>query len=241
METIQISESLKKRVSDFLEELKRVYGNGLVSVALYGSILDEVFSEKHSDINILAVLDDTSIEKLARIKPVLNKRAYQNYSVVFFTEQFIRTSADVFPIEFIEMKERYAVLFGSDILAGISLDTRNLRFQTELELRSLLVKARQFYLSNLNKNLLKYVLFKNATRAVFLVKNIIRVKKGDVSKDMADILRTIGSEYAVDTAVLNRIVEAKKNDERLSYPDTERLYFQFVGALEKIVGIVDTL
>ncbi|MDD5440316.1 MAG: hypothetical protein PHS37_09035 [Candidatus Omnitrophica bacterium] len=214
----------EKNIAGFVEELKRAYAADLVSVILHGSALEDAFSKKHSDINLLVVLTNTAMESLSRIKPVLNRRAYQNISVIFFTEGFIRGSGDVFSIEFIEMKERYKVLWGKDVLKDLTLDVRNLRFQTELELRSLLVKARRFYLANLNRGLLRQALFKFNTSAVYLVKSLRR---------FADV--------AVPDDTLTKIRDAKKNNTPMTYPEAEKLYFAFVGSLEKIIEVVDKI
>ena len=54
---------------------------------------------------------------------------------VFFTEDYIIRSTDVFPIEFLDMKENHVTLYGKDLFEAIAVDTKNLRFQCEQEIK----------------------------------------------------------------------------------------------------------
>ena len=59
------------------------------------------------------------------------------------SEDEVYNSADCFPIEFHDMKERRRVLYGLDVIADLKFDMRNYRTQVEHELRSKLLRLRQ--------------------------------------------------------------------------------------------------
>jgi hypothetical protein len=59
------------------------------------------------------------------------------------SEEEVYNSADSFPIEFHDMKERRRVLYGLDLIADLKVDPRNYRTQVEHELRSKLLRLRQ--------------------------------------------------------------------------------------------------
>ena len=59
------------------------------------------------------------------------------------SEEELRTSTDCFAIEFHAMQERRRVLFGNDVIEGLSIDNTFYRAQIELELRAKLLRLRQ--------------------------------------------------------------------------------------------------
>jgi hypothetical protein len=59
------------------------------------------------------------------------------------SEEEVHNSADSFPIEFHDMKERRRVLYGLDVIAELKIDSKNYRRQVEHELRSKLLRLRQ--------------------------------------------------------------------------------------------------
>ena len=119
-----------------MNRARDIYRDELVSIILYGSAASGEFSARHSNVNIAVILRDTSLANLSRIAPLLNKYKFRPLKVIFFTEIYIKNSADVFPIEFLDIKENHKILYGSDLLAGLKIDIKNLRFQCEQELKS---------------------------------------------------------------------------------------------------------
>src|SRR5205823_8787058 len=113
------------------------------------------FDPATSDINLLFVLTDLGFDRLtamagafreaSRSKPGGSKDRAR-YAPLVLTESQIRTSLDVFPLEFLDLHERRSLLAGEDVLAGLEIARHNLRHQCEYELRSKLVGLRQAYL-----------------------------------------------------------------------------------------------
>jgi len=197
--------------------------------------------DKHSNINLLIVLKDAGLANLKKITKTLKEKKFNILNSLFLTPDYIRNSTDVFPIEFLDMKENYVLLFGEDILKDLQVDIKNLRFQCEQELKAKLILIKKFYLRNRSKYALRSFLFKSMNSVLHILRNLVRLKGKAPAYLKEVVLKDIYQEFSINIQPFNKILEAKKGNQRLSYQETEDLLFVFVTELEKIINIVDRL
>jgi len=240
MQELRLPDNLKRKTQDFINGLKRIYADELVSVIIYGSAVSGEFADKHSNLNILAVLKDADLDNLKKAADLV--RRFKMIKPLFLTERYIATSTDIFPIEFLDMRENYRVLYGKDILRDILIDIRNLRFQCEQELKAKLLNLRQFYLRiHQNKALLRDLLFRSATSVLHILRNVLRIKGKIPPYLKQDILKEVAADLGVNRDIFEKILAAKNKQIRLGGRDTEELFTGFVRELERVVDIVDRL
>lgn len=240
MEKLNLPEKIKKTLQDFMQRLKNIYGDDLISVILYGSVSSGEFIARHSNINLLVVLNDTSIPHLNKIRDIINKIKFRILNTIFLTEDYIKTSCDVFPIEFLDMKENYLVLEGKDVLKDLAIETKNLRFQCEQELKVKLINLKKLYLTiGRDKIILQNLLFKSFTSMLHILRNVLRLKGQTVPYLKLDILKELGREFQIDINVWKKIWAGKNREVKLSYKDLEGLFIGFVKDLEKIADTLD--
>lgn len=234
---------LKERrlIEDFVRRLKGLYGDGLISAILYGSAASGEFAERYSNINLLVVLKDTGLAALSKASGLVRARGYRTVAPLFFTEAHIASSADTFPIEFFDMKENYAVLYGKDVLKDLRIDTRNLRFQCEQELKSKLISIKRRYLLLDRKKDLEQLLFRSFTSCIHILRNVLRLKGNEPPYLRSEVLAEAEKALSVDMKVSNEILWAKAKKMKLSHADVDALLVGFVKELEAIAGIIDAL
>src|SRR5271165_1439294 len=97
--------STQSKLTDLVSRLKEFAAENLESVILYGSAARGDFKEGHSDLNILCVLRSVTARELARLTPVVHWccKDQNEPAPLFFTDEELRTSADVFSIELLDM------------------------------------------------------------------------------------------------------------------------------------------
>src|SRR5579884_3305570 len=111
-----------KRIDDLARRLMEAAGSNLQSVILYGSAVSDEFRPDTSDINLLCVLHDTSFPGLRELMRTMKWWIRRwNPMPLFMTREELEHSADVFAIEFLDMKQRYQVLAGEDVLANLQI------------------------------------------------------------------------------------------------------------------------
>ena len=233
-----LPKKVKVAVDDFVRALASVYGDGLVSVVLYGSAVRGEFGA-YSNINMAVVLDDAGLKNLARASRILHNRRFAILDPVFFSADHIKNSADVFPLEFLDMKEHHTLLYGKDPFRDLTIDIRNLRFQCEQELKSKLLNAKRAYLRMKYTADLKNLLFKFFTSAMHILRNVLRLKGKEPAGAMDAVLEQLEREFGMDAATCKLILRAKAGAARLKRKDMERLLFAFTDELEKVAAIVD--
>lgn len=243
MPELKLSEAVKKNINGFVENLKQIYRDDLISIVLYGSAASGELVENHSNVNILIVLKNMDLLTLEKSRRLVNNPSNRRIGPLFLSQEYLLNSSDVFPIEFLDMKENHICLHGQDVIKEIKIDWKNLRFQCEQELKSKLILLKQQYLKmNLqDRKALANLLFRNLTSVAHILRNLVRLKGKTPSYAKEDILKEIAVELQVETPTLVRIWQAKKNSVNLKTEDWKSLFADFVLELEKIVKTVDKL
>ena len=230
-------ETLKK----FTERLRVIYGSCLISVVLYGSAARGEFGGRGSDINLLIVLADTSLANLARARGLIRSGPFRKIHPVFFNEDEIAASLDVFPIEFLDIKDNGRILYGKDIFKGASVDTRNLRYQCELEIRSRLTMIRSQYLFLSDISDTEKLLFRSLTSSIHIMRNLLRLKGVEPPSGSARILIEVERSCGVDVKAFNEALWARSKGMKLSRAETGAILAGLVNGVEHIARIIDGL
>ena len=84
MEELKISGKLRNILQQFILGLEDIYQKEVVSIILYGSAVSGEFIEKHSNLNLLVVLQNTNLENLKRATRFINK--FRIINPLFLTE-----------------------------------------------------------------------------------------------------------------------------------------------------------
>jgi hypothetical protein len=240
MDQLKIADRYKNILQSFIQDLQDIYPVELLSVILYGSAVSGEFVDKHSNLNLLAVLKNTDLEVIKRSSKLIRK--FKMINILFLTEDYVANSIDIFPIEFLDMQENYFVLYGKDVLKYIQVDIRNLRFECEHELKAKLLKLRQAYLLlNNNISALRSLLFMSFTSVLHISRNVLRIKGRKPPYLKHEVLRELASELKIDIHIWEKILSAKNRAIKLTGREIEQLFISFVRELESIVTIVDKL
>lgn len=135
---------MEAKLSELVGRLKSAAADNLKAVVLYGSAATGEFLEKHSDLNVLCLVERAGSSDLERLHPVAEWWTLQrNPAPLIFTLQELTRSADVFAIELIDIKSHHRILFGSDFLEHLEVPLRLHRLQVERELRTNWLRLRQ--------------------------------------------------------------------------------------------------
>ncbi|MFA6320591.1 MAG: hypothetical protein WCY36_01900 [Candidatus Omnitrophota bacterium] len=228
---------LQKVIRSFIEDLSSLYKEDLVSVILYGSAASGEYVGVYSNVNIAVFLKDAQLKNIAKSSRLMRK--YCTISPTFFTEKFIRSSADVFPIEFLDMKENHLVLYGPDLFKDLEIDIRNLRFQCEQELKAKIINMKKSYIETGAASSLRNILFKFFGSALHILRNVVRLKGRTPPYKKDDIITELSVGLGIDVTNMRAIQNAKIGKTVLKNKDVENLFFEFANDLEAISEIID--
>ena len=132
----------KEIFADITDDFKSVFGEGLVSIILYGSAASGDYIPGASDVNFAVVVSDDGIDTLDRAFGVVSKWKKRKVATpLFLTESYIHTSVDVFPIEYLNLKNNHQVVYGKDVFADLTFHREFVRLQCEREIKGKIGRA----------------------------------------------------------------------------------------------------
>ena len=142
-----VNKLVQEALNGLVDDLRATHGANLASVVLYGSAAAGDHDELRSDYNLLIALNRITPEDLRQAQAPMREWQRLGHPLpVYFTIEELSDAADVFPIEFHQMANARAVLYGHDPFEFVKLSDANLRHQTEYELRSKLIQLRRLYI-----------------------------------------------------------------------------------------------
>ncbi len=111
-------------------------GDRLIGATLYGSAAGGEFLPAHSDVNVAFVFSAMGVKELDALRRV--HRQWQRERVtrpLLLTREGLQRSLDVFPLEYLLIRERHETLHGEDCFQGLEIDRGALRREVERVLR----------------------------------------------------------------------------------------------------------
>ena len=227
---------------DFTKALKDTFGADLLAVMIYGSAAGEEFIEGKSDINFMIVLAKVTAIELGNIAKVAKSYAKKGLAVpLVFDKNHIDTSLDTFPIEFSDMRNRHILLHGVDPLDNCQIETTNLRFQCERELKSILVNLRRGFLQGAGKQENLKILLESSLSSVFAAcRGLIYLKSNNPSDKIEGLLGEVKEIYKIDTAAILKVWHLKqaKSDGKL---ELMKLFDDYCGEIHLLAMAADKL
>jgi len=232
---------VQEALKNLVERLHEAARDNLESIILYGSAARGDFHEAHSDLNVLCILRSLRAAELARVSAVVKWwiAVQHQPAPLFFGAEELLQSADVFAIEVLDMQQSHRVLYGSDVIAGITVPMNLHRVQVEHELRTLLLRLRQHFLREAgNQQELGSVLAKSFSSALTLLRHTLIAFQGQPPSSPGDVFSRITALTAASAPAfeaVQRLREAKSLDR-----DAVLLVYDgYLAALEKVIAALD--
>ncbi|MDO8462046.1 MAG: hypothetical protein Q7S98_04200 [Deltaproteobacteria bacterium] len=228
---------------EMAEKLKGIYGTELQSVVLYGSAAGPDFHHRHSDFNLMVVLNETSLSVLARSVDLCQKWMREgNPAPLFVTSSYLVSSFDVFPIEFFDMKERHRVLYGQDPLSSLTLSREFLRLQCESELKGKLIALRTEWIRLYpSKRKIKKFLLKSSSSFFALFRGLLRLMGESIPPTKREVLGRLQQRTTLSMTSFEIILEVLAGNKKLSRTEIMPLMEDYLTTVEKVATFVDTI
>lgn len=148
VEKLQAPPAVRDALARLCTGLQQAAGPNLHGLVLFGSLARGRYTPGRSDVNVVVVLEDAAVEKLAPLAPVL-RAAFRAARVepMVITAGEVRGAADVFPTKFLDIQAHHVVLLGHSPFAGLAVDREHLRLRVEQELRNLALRLRRRFIT----------------------------------------------------------------------------------------------
>lgn len=234
--------STDAKLTELVNRLKELAAKNLHSVILYGSAARGDFHEEHSDINVLVILESLAAADLRRVAPVVQWwiTEQREPAPLFFTEEELRRSSDVFAIELLDIRDAHRVLYGKDPVAAINVPMNLHRVELEHELRTALLKLRQHFLLAADKpRELTSVLIKSTSSIITLLRHVLIAFDETPPATRAEVVSRASAVTNADANALNAALKVRESPQ--SNHDVVAIYGAYLQAIEKVVNALDHL
>jgi predicted nucleotidyltransferase len=235
----------REAFNHLVDDLRATHGDNLASVVLYGSAAagDQVGSE--SDYNLLIALNRITPEDLRLAQaPMREWQRLGHPLAVYFTVEELRDAADVFPVEFHQMRRARVVLHGDDPFASLAISDENLRHQTEYELRSKLIQLRRHYIpASASVDKLCELMSDSLTSFAALFAPVLMLHgEPDPPSLKREIVSATARRLGIDAAPFERVFALRERGApQPSEREAHELFAAYLAEIERVIEAVDEL
>lgn len=221
------------------DELKKICGDNLYSVVLYGSAVagDSV---KTSDYNILVVLNRLDAESLLDLTGLCSRWGKDgNPAPLLFEAKALVRSADVFPIEFSDIMQTHKVLYGEYPFAGMNIAPSQLRLELEHELKSKLILLRgRFLVTKGSPKEVDSLMVSSISAFLTLFKATLRLYGEAAPAKKMEVLPMLSRHIKFDEEIFSIVWELKEGKKRSGLTSLQ-IFSRYMTALQNVTDSVD--
>jgi predicted nucleotidyltransferase len=211
--------------------------------ALYGSAAKGNFICGLSDINLFLVLSSEAVDTLDRLTVPFRRIALQyRIQTVILSESELERSADIYPVEYLEIRETMKLLCGEDLLSLLLIDRSQYRHQVEERLRgSIRVLRHMLLIMDGKTSAVEEYLTRWCAKQDTLFRAMIRLKDesrlAEAGSEASPITAALTAElYGVDTEVLQEVYAFR------DAPDMKRVTVRTINSLLRVYQVLtDTI
>lgn len=239
----RLNPQARKILEPHLNELLKIHQDNIISIFVCGSAAGVDYVPGVSDINLLVILEKLEFKDLQKSLKVVSKGINKKIAApLILTRKHIQTSTDVFPIEFLEMKENHLLLYGQDLLTGLEINPTNIRLFCEEQIKGKLIRIRQAYLEiGLKRKGIEALLKESLASLTPVFRNLLRLKGKTPPVEKERIYNQLCAEFNLDQEVFLAILHDTKNDEKIAAQTAEVFFERYVAQIQKLAIAVDQL
>jgi predicted nucleotidyltransferase len=237
------SKADEQLLSEFVQKLRAAGAENLTSVILYGSAAEGEFHPEYSDVNLLCVVRDTSFASLNKLAGAVEWwRKKKHHPPLVVTEKELKDTADVFSIEFIDMKQRHRILYGDDVLRDLNVPMHLHRSQLEYELREKLFLLRQhILLAGSDEKSLWEAMLNSLSSFTTLFRHALIEMGHPVRKHSREAVQELASRLNFDPTAFVQLMDVRaRNSDRKQFSASD-VASGYLAAIEKVAAAVDTM
>lgn len=233
----------EKTINDFVGRMRRAAGANLESVILFGSAAGGDYHPEFSNVNLFCVIRDSSFSALQALSPAVKWwDAQKQPPPLFMTRNEITRSVDVFTIELIDMQEHHRVLFGDDVIRGLSIPANLHRVQVEYELREKLALLRQqLVLASGHESRLWDLLLRSVSSFATLFRHALIVLNHKAAKGKREAVEELAQKLGFDPSGLVQVLDVREKMVERKKLEVADVASRYLAAVEHVAAAVDKM
>ena len=237
---IPLPENIEIGLDAFCNQLEKSIGSQFVSGVLYGKLARNIDKTRDMSANFMVVLEEISTASLDAVGAALRASKLQ-IELLTLSEEDLRSSTDVFPIKFLDIKRTHIICHGKDVLSELEISKDNLRLRCEQEIKNLMLRLRLNYVSRKQNS--KSIASLLSRIYLSLIRNLgvlVELKSGDVLTTNSEIIEGAG-KLGIDTVALLDVEKLRQDNFSKDLEDRKRLLEKVMQSVRDAAAMADKL
>jgi predicted nucleotidyltransferase len=232
---------MEKLLAELKDKLRAGAGANLTAIVLFGSAARGEYHERHSDLNVLCVLERAGAAELEALHEAAvwwEKKKFPAPQI--FTLNELRASADIFAIELLDMKAHHKMIYGEDFFADLAVPMQLHRLQVEHELRTNWVKLRQGILLAPQKDqVLMGLMDASVSTFVTLFRHALIALGENPPAGGRDVVAEIARLVALRPEPFLAVLDVREGKRRVRDLNVRATLREYLGLVEQVTDEVD--
>jgi len=224
------------------DDYRNAFGEDLLSVILYGSSVTKEYDPKKSDLNFLIVLSEDGIERLHLAHELVATWRKRKVSTpLFLTKDYIESSLDTFPIEFLNLKRNHQLIVGEDVLEGISFKRDFIRMQCERELKGKLLLLRERYVETRGKHkILEELISASLPTFIFVFNGLLYLLNNEVPETKRETVSMLSKALDLDEELFLSLLHIETGTLKFSREEIDALFKRYAKEIRRLALLIDS-
>ena len=228
---------------EITKDFKTIFEDALISIMLYGSGAGSDFNPGTSDLNFCIILSEEAIDSLDRAIETVSRWRKRNVATpLFMTQSYIQSSLDSYPLEFLNIKKNYILVYGKDVLKDISIEGPHLRLQCEREIKGKLLLLREGFLETEGKQKrIKELIKASITAFISIFNGLLYLKGIEIPPTRREIIQSVAKEIPINQEIFMKCLDIKQGKAEFSSSEVKDLFKAYMVEARKLWAVVDKM
>jgi hypothetical protein len=161
---------------------------------------------------------------------------------LFLTREYVKSSLDVFPIEYLNFQRNHVLAYGEDLLQDLELDREHIRLQCEREVKGKLLLLREAFLEGSGKGkALRQVVDQSIPAFSAIFEALLYLEGEEMPRGKREIIRRACETLELDTPVFERLLDVKEERTKPDRVEMRGLYQAYLSEVRKLANRVDRM
>ena len=239
----QLQEDTHDPLRGFLRSVKKQKDLKFEAILVYGSAARGEFLPGYSNVNVLIVLDQITQPVLQEWSGIHKQWAREKIiAPLFLTHSDLQQSSDVFPLEYLDIKECHVLLEGRDPFPELHIDPMHLFLQCRQEAHANLLRVRQCYVEGWGRvEAIQTLLPLSLTALLPCLRGLYRLLDRPSNLKSPEVLDELNTTLDVDPSVFQEVWRLKRGLSTPGKHELPKLLERYLTGLSLLVNRIDSI
>ena len=239
----QLQEETHDPLRGFLRSIKKQKDLKFEAILVYGSAARGEFLPGYSNVNVLIVLEHITQPVLQQWSGIHKQWAREKIiAPLFLTQNDLQQSSDVFPLEFLDIKEFHVLLEGRDPFPEFHVDPTNLFLQCRQEVHANLLRVRQCYVEGWGRvEAIQTLLPLSLTSLLPCLRGLYRLLDRPSNLKSPEVLEELNTTLDMDPSVFHEVWRLKRGLSTPGKHELPKLLERYLAGLGQLVDKIDSM